>query len=110
MKAGGMDTAKAASPDRLFNFFDAPISLVDHEETYFETAMICRDYKGSGQDKVIAVYRWGWVDYGTRFKPRWDATATRLEVSVVPFVSDEFKSILQAEYATYAANFIPDAE
>jgi hypothetical protein len=104
MKKTGMDTSKGATANRPFDFYDAPISLVDHQETYFETAMICVDYHATGMDNVIASYRWGWIDYGTRFKPRWDVSANRLEVSVASGVSQEFMTVLKTEYAVYAAN------
>jgi len=56
---------------------------------------------------VIAVYRWGWVDYGTRFKPRWDETASKLEVSISSSVSEEFLSVLETDYPGY--DLIPNA-
>lgn len=42
---------------------DEPTAVFANYSIIFETAIIAIDYMGSGQDKVLGVFRWGWVDY-----------------------------------------------
>jgi hypothetical protein len=86
---------------------DLPTAVRFVPEAFFETAIICIDHRDSGTDKVVQVFRWGWVDYGGSFQTgpdrpkqprRWLA---RRSPEKDVRVSDAFREILAADYPSY---------
>lgn len=42
---------------------DEPAAIFTNISVIFETAVIAVNYKGSGKDKILGAFRWGWDDY-----------------------------------------------
>src|SRR5207302_6010596 len=51
------------------NPVDVPAAATLHDQAFFETAIVCLNYKGSGSDKLLESFKWGFVDRGATYKP-----------------------------------------
>lgn len=83
--------------------YDVPGAVAMHEEAHFETAVVAVDHKASKKDKVLKVFKWGWLGKGT--KPT-VAKGTEIAgapsgISVIGDVTPEFKNIVKHDYPKY---------
>jgi len=98
------DEVTAATEDYnkcTVEFYDFPNAAMNHQEIYFETAIICVNYQNTGKDKVIKVTKWGFTHQGRRFlsSPGSGGRADRREV--YDDVSQEFRDTLKHDYPNY---------
>jgi hypothetical protein len=43
---------------------DEPTAIFVNEECYFETIIVATNYAGSGKDKVLGSFQWGYKSFG----------------------------------------------
>ncbi len=75
------------------DIYDAPLAQLNFKTLSFETAIIAINYNGTGSDKVLASFQWGFTNYGT---------PTTNVISLQPNVSAQFLSILKNDYPNYS--------
>lgn len=93
MGSAGSVSGCVASP------FDAPGAAALHQEAYFETAFVCLNFRGSGQDEITKSVQWGFDQLGTVPKAHPRTTDPGPIVRGSP--SAEFGNTLRADYPAY---------
>ena len=88
------------------NVFDRPGAVAMHEEAHFETAIVAVNYNGTKQDKVLKVFKWGWLNMGTdptvgKYWPNSEIAGAKSGISVMGAVSPEFANIVKHDYPKY---------
>jgi hypothetical protein len=79
---------------------DAPGAVALHNEAYFETSIACLNYQGTGSDKLMDTFKWGWTGLGTTFKPSPVSNGNSMETAATP--SAKFEETLKADYPGYS--------
>lgn len=46
--------------------YDNPTAVFGRDVSSFETIIVATNYNGSGVDKVLGAFQWGWTSYGTK--------------------------------------------
>jgi hypothetical protein len=74
-----------------------------HEEAHFETAIVAVDFKGTKKDKILKVFKWGWLSKGTKptVSKGTEIAGAPSGISVSSSVSSEFKNIVKHDYPKY---------
>ena len=88
------------------NVFDRPGAVAMHEEAHFETAIVAVNYNGTKQDKVLKVFKWGWLNMGTdptvgKYWPNSEIAGAKSGISLMGAVSPEFANIVKHDYPKY---------
>jgi hypothetical protein len=78
---------------------DAPAAAALHQEAYFETAFVCLNFRGSGEDEITKSVQWGFDQLGTVPKAHPRTTDPGPIVRGSP--SAEFGDTLRADYPAY---------
>ena len=47
------------------HIYDLPTAVAEHDEAYFETAVVAINHNNSGKDKILQAFDWGWTGKGT---------------------------------------------
>jgi hypothetical protein len=83
------------------NVTDTPAAARLHDQAFFETAFVCLNHRGSGKDKLLESFNWGFVDRGATYKPNPRTSRTSgLQINSSP--SDKFTETLGADYSGYS--------
>lgn len=83
--------------------FDRPGAVALHDSARFETAIVAVNYRGTGRDKVLKVFKWGWDAKGT------DPTISKgtkiagadSGIKVLSTPSPEWRNIVKHDYPKY---------
>lgn len=81
--------------------YDRPGAIVMHSEGYFETAIVCTNYKKSGKDKVLKVFKWGWKSYGTSYLTSPGSGGKTSGLEEYDDVSPDFVKVVAHDYPSY---------
>lgn len=83
--------------------YDAPGAVALHDQAYFETAVVAVNYRGTGRDKVLKVFTWGWTDKGTKptVKKGTKISGADSGVRVKSSPSPEWRNIVKHDYPKY---------
>jgi hypothetical protein len=82
------------------NVKDAPGAVSLHDQAYFETAIVCLNFDGTGTDKVQDAFKWGFTGKGASYlSSPVGGKASGLETSTTP--SAKFEETLKADYPGY---------
>jgi hypothetical protein len=79
---------------------DVPGAARLHDQAYFETAFVCLNFNGSGSDKLLDSFQWGFTGRGTTFKPSPYSSQTAIVNLSAP--SAKFQETLRADYSGYS--------
>jgi hypothetical protein len=85
----------------VLNIVDAPNAARLHSEAYFETAIACLNYQGSGKDKLLDSFKWGFISMGTVPKPS-PSSANSSNLELHPSPSAKHEETLKADYPGYS--------
>jgi hypothetical protein len=83
--------------------FDAPGAVALHDAAYFETAIVAINYRKTGRDKVLRVFKWGWTEKGGKptIKKGTEIAGVDSGVKVRSSPSPEWRNIVKHDYPKY---------
>jgi hypothetical protein len=90
---GGIIYGKASMSGSV-NIYDKPTAQLAFETIVFETAIVAINYNGSGSDKILASFQWGFGNYGQ--------CSNTNSITLSPTVSSQFRAILKNDYPNYS--------
>ena len=84
--------------------FDRPGAVALHDEAYFETAVVAVNYRGTGKDKILKAFKWGWTGKGTKsvIGKGTKIGGASSGILVRSNVSPEFRNIVRHDYPKYS--------
>jgi hypothetical protein len=82
---------------------DAPGAAALHDEAYFETAVVAINHDGTGKDKILQAFDWGWTGKGTTSTVGKGTQIAGKDsgINVKSSVSSRFDNIVKNDYSTY---------
>lgn len=84
------------------NIYDRPTAVKLHDEGYFETVIVCVNYKKSGKDKVLKAFKWGWTNCGKTYRSsKGDGAKDKNKLEQHNTASAEFMETLKGGYPDY---------
>ncbi|MDQ3684468.1 MAG: hypothetical protein M3430_02540 [Acidobacteriota bacterium] len=95
------DKSKGTGTIRIY---DAPSAVNSWDKVFFETAIVCVNHKKSGKDKILKVFKWGWVGKGTKYQTSDGAGAKSSGFEEYDNVSSEFNDVVKNDYPSYSYN------
>jgi hypothetical protein len=83
--------------------FDRPGAVALHDEAYFETAIVAVNHDGTGRDKLLKAYQWGFTSKGAKpqFAKGTTIAGSPSSVLVQNSVTPEFLNIVKHDYPKY---------
>jgi hypothetical protein len=83
--------------------FDLPGAVALHDAAHFETAIVAVNCKGTGRDKVLKVFKWGWTEKGGKptIKKGTEIDGADSGVKVLSKPSPEWRNIVKHDYPKY---------
>ncbi|MEL6810511.1 MAG: hypothetical protein AAFP76_04180 [Bacteroidota bacterium] len=83
------------------NIKDIPTAALVYDILYFETAIICVNYKKTGKDKVLHVFKWGFNNNGKTYETSPGSGKKNAGLETYNDVSQAFKDTLKHDYPNY---------
>jgi hypothetical protein len=82
---------------------DEPTAANAKSEVHFETAVVAIDHDGSGRDKLLKAFKWGWIGKGTHedFPQGTNVGGKPSGLLVRSVVTPEFTNIVRHDYPQY---------
>jgi hypothetical protein len=85
---------------------DTPAAVFSRDEAHFETAIVAVNYNGGTKDKVLKVFKWGWLNNGTdptvgKYWSNSKIGGVDSGISIRGSVSPEFTNIVKFDYPKY---------
>ncbi len=95
-----------AKDSGTINVTDRPGAVALHDEAHFETAIVAVNYNGTTKDKVLKVFKWGWLNLGVdptvgKYWPNSKIGGVKSGISIMGTVSPEFTNIVKHDYPKY---------
>jgi hypothetical protein len=82
---------------------DTPTAVAHYDEVFFETAIVAVNHDGTGRDKLLKAFKWGWTGKGStpEFAQGTAIGGKPSGVLVRSSVTPEFTNIVKNDYPTY---------
>lgn len=88
--------------DGTVKIYDRPTAVKLHTEGYFETVIVCVNYKKTGKDKVLKAFKWGWTNCGKTYRSsKGDGAKDKNKLEQHNTASKEFMDVLKGGYPGY---------